>query len=279
MDQEAGIEPVEESVEPIEGTEAPETTPEPEIDPLAIEGESGSPPDEAESKEAPEWVRELRKQNRELKRQLKERAAPEPKAVETPDLGVKPTLESCDFDAADYEAKLDAWHTQKLRVDAAAETKRAAKAAEESEWNAKVSAHTDRVKELATRVPKAAEYVADAEVMLSATQRGMIVHASSESHRLLAVLGKNPKLLEETAAIKDPTLFVRRIVEIEMSLAGKKPRTAPERILTGGVAARGVAPGVDATLERLEAEADRTNDRSKVIRYRREIAAAQRAKQ
>ena len=199
-----------------------------------------------------------------------------PAAEEVPGPGEKPTLESCDFDATAFADKLEAWHETKRKADEAAAARKRAQDAEAAEWTIRVDGHNTRMQELAARVPKAAEYVAEADSVLTPTQRGMVVHTSPESHRLLAVLGKNAALLEEVSAIKDPALFVRRIVEIEMSLTSrtaKKP--APERTLTGSAASgsRGVVPGADATLERLEAEADRTGDRTKLIRYRRELAA------
>lgn len=276
MDQEAVIEPIENEVDTPDGAVATEKAVDigTEADDLALDGGSESPSDEETKKEAPAWVTELRKQNRELKKQLKERAAETATTPEAaPELGQKPSLESCDFDAAVLETKLDDWYTTKAKVETAKAAKALVEQAESDKWNATVGKHNERVRELAARVPKAAEYVSDAELALSPTQKGMIVHTSPESHRLLAVLGKNPKLLEEVSSIKDPALFVRRVVEVEMSLTGKKPRTAPERVLTGvSTGERGTAPGVDAALERLETEADRTGDRSKIIKYRRELA-------
>lgn len=278
---EAEIEAVDETPEVATETTTETVDAEAEELGLKVEGEEApESPTGDETKEAPEWVRELRKQNRELKKQLKEREAAAPKVVDTTPLpGEKPTLESCDFDATAFADKLEAWHETKRKADDAAAQARRAQEAEAATWNAKVEGHNGRVQELAARVPKAAEYVAEADAALTPMQRGHIVHVSPESHRVLAVLGKNPALLEEVSAIKDHALFLRRIVEIELSLTGKTKKPAPERTLSGGAGggSRGSVPGNDATLERLEAEADRTGDRTKLVRYRRDLAAAKKA--
>ena len=80
-----------------------------------------SPPQEEEAR-APEWVRELRKANREKERKIREleaklNAAPtETKPVA---LGKKPTLEDCDYDSDEYERKLAGWYEDKRLYDAA----------------------------------------------------------------------------------------------------------------------------------------------------------------
>ena len=259
-------------------SETPEAVDPPEVvDELALEGdESGSPPDTEEHADAPEWVRELRKQNREMKRQLREQQkTAATSAPAAPQLGQKPTLESCDFDATEYEAKLDAWHAEKRKVEEHEAEARRARESEEAEWSKRLDGHTARTKDLMTRIPKAAEYVEEAEAALSPTQKGMVIHTSPESHRILAMLGKHPDLLAEVSKISDPALFVRRITELEMTFKGStKPKAAPERVRTPSAAAGGSMPGSDAELERLEAEADRTGDRTKVAAYRRKLKLA-----
>ena len=78
-------------------------------------GEEAPPPEE--TTRAPEWVRELRKADREKARRIKEleaklnaAAATETKPVA---LGKKPTLEDCDYDSEEYENKLAGWYEQK----------------------------------------------------------------------------------------------------------------------------------------------------------------------
>jgi hypothetical protein len=69
------------------------------------------------SDEAPEWVRELRKQNRELQRELAE--ARKGKSPEIPEVGDKPTLEACEFDEERYEQELNGWLDRKAKADRA----------------------------------------------------------------------------------------------------------------------------------------------------------------
>ena len=77
-----------------------------------------SPPQEEETR-APEWVRELRKANREKERKIRELEAKlNATATETKPvaLGPKPTLEACDYDSEEYEKKLADWYDQKRHV-------------------------------------------------------------------------------------------------------------------------------------------------------------------
>jgi hypothetical protein len=79
-----------------------------------------APPTEEEVR-APEWVRELRKTNREKERRIRELEAKltatttENKPVVT--MGPKPKLEDHDYDADRYEQALDAWHERKRQHD------------------------------------------------------------------------------------------------------------------------------------------------------------------
>ena len=106
---------------------------------------------------------------------------------------------------------------------------------------------------------------------LSQLQQNMIVHAVDKPELVIYALGSNPAKAKELAAIKDPVRFAVAIgkLETQLKVQPRKQPPAPERHV------RGTAGGatIDNTLERLEAEADRTGDRSKVIAYKREQRA------
>ncbi len=81
-----------------------------------------SPPQEEEQK-APEWVRELRKSNRELQKENKALKAKQETPTENKpvELGKKPTLEELDYDSVAYDRELSAWSDRK-RVHEDADT-------------------------------------------------------------------------------------------------------------------------------------------------------------
>ena len=91
-------------------------------------------------------------------------------------------------------------------------------------------------------------------------------------------LGKNPKKAKELAAINDPVKFAFAVAKLEAQLKvnpAKRP-PAPERAVTGGSAP--ISGTTDSTLDRLRAEAERTGDMTKVIRYRQQLREKQAAK-
>ena len=62
---------------------------------------------------APEWVKQLRKENRELKKQLKQT----PQQPQVAQLREKPTITDHDFDSEAYEADLEQWFNEKAQYD------------------------------------------------------------------------------------------------------------------------------------------------------------------
>jgi len=86
---------------------------------------------------------------------------------------------------------------------------------------------------------------------------------------LVYALGKNPTKAAALGAIKDPVEFAFAVARLEAQLkvSEKKPATPPETRVTGNGRVSGA---VDATLERLRAEAERTGDYTKVSAYKRQ---------
>ena len=89
-------------------------------------GEESPPP--AEEPRAPEWVRELRKQNREKERRIRELEAKLQTTAQTENkpvvLGAKPKLEDHDYDTDKFEAALSDWYERKRAADQDAEKAR-----------------------------------------------------------------------------------------------------------------------------------------------------------
>jgi hypothetical protein len=246
---------------------------------ITIDGVSPAPNEEEtdEQRNAPQWVKDMRKEHRELKRQKREleqklaekAAAAAPAAVQ---VGEKPSLESCDFDAERFESELTAWHERKRKADEQADATRKEQEAAQQAWQKKLTAYGTAKTTL--KVPDFEDAEEVVKGTLSPTQQAIIVSGAENPATLVYALGKNPAEAKKLASITDPVQFAFATARLEtkLTVTPRKKAPAPERQVRGSAA--GVT-GVDSQLERLEAEADRTGDRSKVIAYRREQRRAQ----
>ena len=228
-----------------------------------------SPPQEEETR-APEWVRELRKANREKERKIRELEAKlNATATETKPvaLGAKPTLESCDYDSDEYETKLAEWYEQKRAYDAAEAEAEAQRDAEAKAWQDKLDAYAKARASLKVRDYEDAE--AFALDTFDVTQQGIVLQGSDNPALIIYALGKSQKRAKELASIKDPVKFAFAVAKLETQLkvTNRKAAASPERtISTGGGRISG---SVDSTLDRLREEALKTGDMSKVMAYKR----------
>jgi hypothetical protein len=228
-----------------------------------------SPPQEEEAR-APEWVRELRKANREKERKIREleaklNAAPtETKPVA---LGKKPTLEDCDYDSDEYERKLAGWYEDKRLYDAAEADAQAQRDAEAKSWQDKLDSYAKARASLKVRDYDDAEAVA--LDTFNVTQQGIVIQGSDNPALIIYALGKNTAKAKELASINDPVKFAFAVAKLETQLkvTNRKAAASPERtISTGGGRISG---SVDSTLDRLREEALKTGDMSKVMAYKR----------
>lgn len=254
---------------PAEEVEQIEEGEKPEPDEVVVTIGEGSPPsEEDEIAKAPEWVRELRKSNREKDRRIRELEQAQAKPVSTaPVIGTKPTLESSGYDEEKFERDLTAYHERKRAADAA-ETKKAEEAKKQNDaWQESLANH-EKLK-AALKVSDYDEAQEALEATFDVTQRALVIDAAKDSALLSYALGKNPAKAKELAAIKNPVKFVAAVVRLETELKVTPRKTAPlpERKLSGSAP---VSTAMDNQLARLEAEADKTGDRTKVIAYRRE---------
>jgi hypothetical protein len=257
--------------EPVAEGETPPTE-EAETE-LVVSIGNEEPEPEPEAQKAPEWVKELRKQNREYQKRIRQlernTQAPAPQGETTTAPPKKPTLADVDYDTGAYEAKLDQWYGAKAEYDRQAAEARRAQDAVKGAWDAKIAGYNTAKNELKARDFEDAEAViADT---LSVTQQGIILDGAEKPALLIYALGKNPKKAAELAAITNPVAFAAAIGRLEASLkvTSRKPSAAPETIVSGNARSSG---SVDNTLERLRAEAEKTGDLTKVMAYKRQAA-------
>lgn len=232
---------------------------------VTIGGESPTP-EEEEAETAPEWVRNLRKSDREKSRRIRElEAQVTQKAVtdKTVELGPKPKLEDCGYDEEKFESELEAWTERKRSVAAKEESKRKDEEAQQASWQERVSTYEKAKAGLKVKDYDDAESVA--RDTLSTTQQGIIVNGADNAALLVYAIGKNPAKAKELASITDPVKFAFAVSKLETKLTvNRKVVPPPEKSVRGSAPAGGI---VDKNLERLRAEADKTGDRSKVVRY------------
>lgn len=260
----------EQEAEQVETTETEEGSEAAEDEGVVVSiGEESPTSEEAEQERAPEWVRELRKSNREKDREIRELKAQAAAATKAPSatvVGAKPTLEGCGYDADQFESELTQWHQRKKDVEAEEAKKEDAAKAERSAWQAKLDAYGKQKSALKVSDYEDAEAVALES--LNVTQRGVILSGADAPATLVYALGKNPKRLKELASISDPVKFAFAVAKLETQLKVTPRKAAPLPETTVRGSARIMS---DATLTRLEAEADKSGDRTKVIEYRKKL--------
>lgn len=229
------------------------------------------PAEEQEDKAAPTWVKDLRKQHRELQRENRElkakmeQAAPKPKAQE---VGKKPTLEDCDYDGDKFEQELTAWHERKRQAEHAAKQQEDEQKAQQEAWNGRLESYKTAKAALKVKDYDDAEEVTSG--LFNEVQQAIIIDAADNPALVIYALGKNPAKAKELAAITSHTKFLREISRLEdtkLKVQSRKSPPAPEKTISG---TGKISGSVDSNLDRLRAEAEKTGDYSKVTAYRRQ---------
>lgn len=228
--------------------------------------------EEPEHEKAPAWVKEVRKQNRELARKVRELEEEKTRTQVSskPKLGPKPTREQFDFDDEKHEQALEVWTRQKLEAEA--EERRAVEAAkrEQEEWGQTVNKYREAKKALpVVDFDDAENAVVGA---LDLVRQNILLAAAEKPEALVYALGRDEERLKQVAAIKDPIKFAAAIAKLEtqLTVTTKKSPPKPARVVSGGNAP--VSGVTDSRLEKLRAEAEKTGDYSAVVAYKREKA-------
>lgn len=230
-------------------------------------------PEEDESK-APQWVRDLRKADREKTRRIRELEARLQQAQPAPSqvvVGARPTLAEFDYDEDKFAIALDSWHGRKAQVEAQQREAERQQQAQAEAWQKRLGEYKKQAQAL--RVPgfeQAEEVVRD---VFNTVQQGLLIRACKQPALMVAALGNNDRKARELAAINDPVEFVAEVVRLEAQVKtqARKPATAPER--TPPRSSATAAAAIDNQLEKLRQEAARTGDMSPVLAYKRQLRA------
>jgi len=212
--------------------------------------------------------RKSKKRIARLEQELKEaRAKSEPDSG-LPKLGDRPDRFDYDTDEA-YNTAQDKWYDTKRQHDEAAAKQEQVRKDREQQWNADHKRYAEH--KAAINVPDYEDSVKVVEGSLSIAQQAMIVEVcaynNSNAAQMLLGLAQNPKHLASLAKIENPIKFAGAIGKLTTKLQSgtQKKKPSPEKKIRGG--------RFDSTneLARLEKEADRTGDRTKVQAFKREM--------
>lgn len=230
-----------------------------------------TPPQQDDESRAPEWVRKVRKDNREKDRRIRELEALVGKSEQQKQtqLGPKPTLESCDYDADLFERRLDAWKERKAVTDRQAAEARETEAKRQQYFNSKFEAYSTRKAEVINKIPDFADVEETVLHTLDDTQRGVVLAHAKDPALLLYAIGKDEKRLQELAKLSDPVEFIFAVarMETQMKTQSRKPASAPETRITGSAPSL----GSETQLNKLREAAEKTGDYTKVIAYKKQL--------
>lgn len=202
--------------------------------------------DHVDGQPAPQWVKDLRKNNREkdkelreLRRQLEQvqsRPTEQQPQQQTDVIPPKPTLESCDYDEAAFEQAMTDWHENKSRVEQDNQKKQRQQQELQERYNQRIAKHHERAAKLPVK-----DYAETEEIVrneLPSVHQSILIHAADEGSELIAyALGKNPQLRQRVAAETDPirAAFLLGQISKQVSLAPKPKKVIkPEPEVRGG---------------------------------------------
>ncbi|WP_372844797.1 hypothetical protein [Psychrobacter sp.] len=218
--------------------------------------------------EAPQWVKDTRRrakeverENRRLKQQLEQRnSQPEQQQA----LRARPTVENYDYneESEEYLADLDSWYAEKSQHDAAVQ----AEQQKYQQYRDRYKADVDAIKAKAPDYDEVESSVVD---VLSEQKQGLLQMLVDNPAKVVYALGKNSPAQLERLSKLDDVQFTKQIVLMEQQMSSKAKSRNPNKPKPKTHELEGAAGGVDTKLAKLEAEAAKTGDRSKVIAYKR----------
>lgn len=202
--------------------------------------------DHVDGQPAPQWVKDLRKNNREkdkevreLRRQLEQiqsKPAEQQQPQQSDVVPPKPTLESCDYDEQAFDAALTDWHEKKGRAEQGKQQQERQQQESLQRFNQRLEKHNERATKLPVKDYRETEEIVRNELPIA--QQQILIHAADEGSELIAyALGKNPQLRQRVAAETDPirAAFLLGQISKQVSLAPKvKKATKPEPEVRGG---------------------------------------------
>jgi len=220
----------------------------------------------------------MRRKNRDQKERIRVLEAAHAKSDDdNAALGAEPTLEDSDYDTKKYRDAVIQHHELKAKIDAKAKTVEDENTRQRDSYAEKSRAYQD------TRADFDEDTFGEAEdvvmsVLDNVQQNALIDSLGGKAAGLIQALGRDEKRLAELGKIKIKTTSdaIAFGVATGKLLAGmktsqRKPSTSPETRVNGDSAAM---VGGDKKMERLEAEAAKTGNRTDILAYKRQLRLA-----
>jgi hypothetical protein len=277
-DQEPQIEdeiPEDEDIDPESPDgEAEESTEEAEELAVTFEGVEA----EEEEEKGESWVTQLRKNDREKTKRLKELER-ELEMVKSggklDELGPEPTIENPtgnpadEYDTEKFKQAYSAWIKKKAEHEKRAEAQKSQERQAQEQWNTKLAEYGKQKSSI--RVADYEEAESEVTNILSEAQQSVLVKAAKNSALMVYGLGKNRKLLEELSKKTDLVEFTWAAAQLEMKMqSNKKPSVPPpEKTVSGG---RG-APAGGRNIDSLKEKADKSRDYTEYLAAKRKAKA------
>lgn len=225
---------------------------------IEIEGE--------EAGDETDLVKHLRTVARDAQREAAElRRAQQPQTIE---VGKKPEMDDVgiEWDPEKYEAALLAYHDRKRQAEQAEQQRGQATQAQTQQFErARVSYFSSAAK-MGIKDPEA--HVQKVASELTAEHTGFIMQYTDNPAALMAALNANPGLLAKVADEPDPIRQFAMLAKMDGKVTVKRKGPPPPELQTIQRGSASLSETGDKRLAALEKEADRTNDRTKLIAYK-----------
>lgn len=209
----------------------------------------------------------LKAKNRELEEKLKKYEPVDPEVI---DPGKPPEMSDpdVDYDNDKFAAKMREYVKKEQRAEEYKVQQQRKAEAQQVALQERQAIYNEQKNGLGRSDFKEAEDVVVES--LSIEQQDTILRYAHDKALLVYALGKNPDRVEELSKIDDRTEFALAIRDIERSIKpvrSSKKKISAEKPISGA----GAAATSKSKLERLEAEADKTGDRTALQRYKRQL--------
>lgn len=209
----------------------------------------------------------LKAKNRELEEKLKKYEPVDPEII---DPGKPPEMSDpdVDYDNDKFAAKMREYVKKEQRAEEYKVQQQRKAEAQQVALQERQAIYNEQKNGLGRSDFKEAEDVVVES--LSIEQQDTILRYANDKALLVYALGKNPDRVEELSKIDDRTEFALAIRDIERSIKpvrSNKKKISAEKPISGA----GAAATSKSKLERLEAEADKTGDRTALQRYKRQL--------
>ena len=218
-------------------------------------------------------IRDFRKRIREQAAELARLKAAQdaaPLVLTDEVLGPVPVVDDFDWDNEKHQQAVAKWIERRDAIAARKVERENAAARQAAQDAAEAAEYVKSRSSLGARDYEDAEAAFVDAVPNTAFQR-LIVRAADNPAAVIYALYKSPARLAELSAITDAAKMAAAVGKLEARLkVTKVSKVQPERRVSGGAPLS--TGGEDRYLAKLEAEAERTGDRTKIYQYKREQA-------